>query len=255
MSDSAQELVITGGRWSLENQDTPAVLPTFDFDFPSTDAEFVILPGAKQRNDVTVPKSPPFAGIVLLNFFFKKKVVRVGTGFFCDQRVVLTARHNLEPATYDSAGVWVAFDASRNPSAQRLTILSHAKHPVLDLCVLITKEDAPGVFRLAANGAPPSHGAAVAGYGFPYSNGHSRLSVADGPVLYGQDHAIGYKINTRPGDSGAPIFHATGGTTAALGIHTEAPAGGSVLNAGLRFDDAILAEVANLIAFAQSSVP
>ncbi|EZP50004.1 trypsin-like serine peptidase [Sphingomonas sp. RIT328] len=250
MGDDAETAEIFGGPWTIPTMENAGAVPVLEADPPKRPNDFIIIPGAPRREGVNAPSSAPWKGVVLMKFTFRGNLIRVGTGFFIDRHVLLTVRHNLDPANFDQAGFWPGLDAQSNPAARPLTIKANARHDRLDLAVLITEEAAD--WHFTANAAPPAPPAkaTLAGYAMPYPDGTPQLTQASGEVAYGGGDLLAYRINTRPGDSGAPVFDAGGGV--ALGIHSDPPLGSATMNAGIRFTAGVVAEIHRLTVLAQS---
>lgn len=207
-----------------------------------------ILPGAPERVTVAHPDAAPWHGTALLNLFSGQALVRVGTGFLCEPDVLLTARHNLLPVNYDSAGVWLGFDARLNPGVAPVAVRSYATHKSLDLAVLILAGSSPGTFDL---GRSPPGKVTLGGYALPYPDQGARLSYAEGDVTDATTDRLSYLISTREGDSGAPVFVTSQGTPSAVAVHTSGAAPGAPGNSGQRLTEAVIADIRLMIAWAR----
>lgn len=251
MDDEIEDLVEAGGVWTNGDPEPMARFPV-----PKGSAEFkIILPDASNRVGVPAPQQTPWRGIGLLNFFKNRNLVGVGSGFLCQPDVLVTAKHNLTAAVYDAAGVWLGFDGLTNPHTQPLKPMAFATHRQLDLAIFVLPGAHQGAFELGGP-LPPTHaGVTIAGYSMPYENGAARFSFGIGPLVTPSGpNQLAYKINTREGDSGAPVFVVPGGVPQALGVHTEADALGLASNSGLHLTPAVVTDISRMIAWARGQI-
>lgn len=65
---------------------------------------------------------------------------------------------------------------------------------------------------------------------------------------------ISYKINTRPGDSGAPVLYQSHGNWVAVAVHSDAATQAAGGNAGVLLSPEIRTDITQLIAYARSHV-
>lgn len=243
-------VVGTGGAWRIAAASAPGRPPVRQ-PGPSIRG---ILPGAAERVTVAAPATAPWRGVALINLFVDKTVVRIGTGFLCEADVLLTARHNLLPATYDSAGVWLGYDRSTNPGVQPALIRAWATHSSLDLAVLILSTSAQGVFELGGPLAQIATTVALGGYGMPYPDNGGRLSQSEGPVAGVSQAKLSYVISTREGDSGAPVLAADGQRLRAVGVHTSSANAGEAGNSGQPLTPAVIQDIRTMTAWARAQI-
>jgi hypothetical protein len=270
MASRSDDVQLLGGAWSNPDDESPPPeagdgtpeidpLDAFRRDHaPQVSDDVlqhykVILPGLPPRLDVPAPSQSPWSGVVLLNFRQRGVKVTVGTGFFCQPDVILTAGHNLDRA-YDALYAYPAFDARTNPHVGSYAIVGWARHPVLDLAVFLTSEASGDVFALGGGLPPPHAGVTLSGYSFPYAGGDARYSYGVGAVVAAGSDTLSYMINTRGGDSGAPVFTVLQGGPVAFGVHTEAAALPGLGNGGVLMSPAVVAQVHRMVAHARGQV-
>ena len=249
MDEDIKAVVGAGGRWTYAPPDLPgASVAGGETDFK------IILPNVPNRVDVPAPSQIPWGGVGLLNFFQHGNLVLVGSGFLCQPDVLVTAGHNLTAKQYDSAGVWMAFDALHNPHVQPVTIRAFATHKDLDLAVFILGSKQFGAFELGGQLPAAFAGVTLAGYALPYPNGAVRYSYAIGPIKGADQTRLSYAINTREGDSGAPVFVVINGVPQAVGVHTEAAANPQLGNSGVHLSPPVVQDLFKMIAWARTQV-
>ncbi|MEH3036192.1 MAG: serine protease [Sphingomonas adhaesiva] len=250
MDGSGESVIGSGGGWRL---DTPAS-PAKPLPAQARVAAKGILPGAPGRVTVPDPAESPWRGIGLLNLFSGGNLVRIGTGFLCQPDVLLTARHNLLPANYDAAGIWLGYDRILNPDVQPRLIRAWATHSTLDLAVLILSSASPGTFRLG--GAVPGDDAVVtlAGYAMPYPDNGARCTYSDGKVVASSATRLSYVISTREGDSGGPVFVESGSTPRAICVHTTSAAAGDPGNSGQPLTPQVVSDIETMIEWARAQI-
>lgn len=250
MRDNARAVVGGGGVWANAPLDAPW--------HPEAEsgADFkIILPGGTQRADVLAPAQSPWNAIGLLNLSHHGQSVVVGTGFLCEPDVLITAKHNLVSTPFDAAGVWMAYDAQRNGTVPAVSIIAWAVHRTLDLGILILgAPQAAGGFALGGTSLAPHTTVTLAGYAMPYANGSARYSYAQGVVTAVDVTQLSYLINTREGDSGAPVFVVANGIPMAVGVHTEAAIAPTLGNTGVLITPAVASDFSILIAWARTQV-
>lgn len=249
MDDTENAVVGIAERWSHDQPEGPAG----DAVHPKDKARWSVLPGAAQRVDVDDASQAPWNGIALINMFRAGNRVLVGTGFLCASDVLLTARHNLTSTDYDSAGVWLGYDASSNPKVSTQVIRAYATHRDLDLAVLILDAPHPGVFTLR-DAAAEQDQVSVAGYGLPYGDGRPRLSQASGALGKIEATTVRYQVSTREGDSGGPVFVVDRHVATAMAVHSAAPLGGLAGNVGVRLSATTIRDINILIAHARTRI-
>ncbi|MCZ8282159.1 MAG: serine protease [Aquidulcibacter sp.] len=251
MGNDIESILDGGGIWPYGNPGKP--LHSFQ---ESAGHRFkTILPGLPNRLDVLAPLTSPWQGVALLNFFQQNNLVGVGSGFLCQRDVLVTAGHNLTGAIYDAMGIWMAIDAQSNSNVTPLVPLAYAIHRTLDIAILILPSQRQGAFTLG--GALPPAGATVtlAGYALPYADGTVRLSYAAGPLVQaGAENLLSYRINTREGDSGAPVFVTTGNSTRAIGVHTKSGANLQTGNIGVPLNAPAIQDLSTMIDWARAQI-
>ena len=249
MDENIEAVIGEGGRWTHAQAELPGAQAEHD------GAHFeIILPNVPNRVDVPAPSQAPWSGVGLLNFFQAGNLTLVGTGFLCQPDVLVTARHNLTAKQYDAAGVWMATDALHNPHVQPITIKAYATHKDLDLAIFILASPQFGAFELGGQLPPAFAGVTLAGYALPYPNGAVRFSYAIGPVKAADPTHLSYAINTREGDSGAPVFVVVNGIPQAVGVHTEAAANPQLGNSGVHLSPPVVQDVFKMIAWARTQI-
>ena len=249
MDEDIEKVIGDGGPWKLGDPGAPS--HTLSIQGP----EFkIILPDVPNRLDVPAPTQTPWSGVGLLNFFKQGNLVLVGSGFLCQPDVLVTAKHNLTAKQYDAAGVWMGFDAKHNPHIQPVTIKAYAVHKDLDLAIFILASPQFGAFELGGQ-LPAAHaGVALAGYALPYPNGAVRFSYGIGPVKAADTSRLAYAINTREGDSGAPVFTVVNGIPHAVGVHTEAATILQLGNSGVHLSPPVVQDLFKMIAWARGQI-
>lgn len=221
----------------------------------SNDATFSLLTGAQPRLDISSPQGSPWSCGALLNFVRQNQLVSVGTAFLIEPDVLLTAKHCISDSEpYDAVGVWIAYDARYNNAVPPIGISAFALHATLDIAVFILQSSFG--CSIAMGDAPTQQGAQLnlSGYAMPYDDGSVRYSSGSGSLVSSTGISLAYYINTRPGDSGAPVFYASAGTTTAVAVHTESTNGLELGNSGVALSSAVRGDIATLIDFARSQV-
>lgn len=250
MDEKLEAIIADGGAWKFGDPGAPS-----HFRPESKGPEFKsLLPNVPKRMDVPAPSQVPWGGVGLLNLFMNNNLVLVGTGFLCQPDVLVTAKHNLTAKTYDAAGVWMGFDAKLNPHVSAIGIKAYAVHKDLDIAIFILGTQQVGAFELGGVLPPPYAGVTLAGYAIPYSNGAVRYSYAIGPVTSADSTRIAYAINTREGDSGAPVFVVNNGIPTVIGIHTEAQSNLNIGNSGVYLSPLVVQDIFKLIAWARAQI-
>lgn len=248
MNAQVLPIIAEGGRWTHRIPVAPARRVPGELHIFKK-----LLPGVAERVTVPDPANLPWRGIALLNLFSNGNLIQVGTGFLCAPDVLLTARHNLANGhTYDALGIWFGMDARNNPAPSPVPVRAYALHRDLDLAILVLAAAQTGVFRL---GSPPGPGPAtltIAGYALPYADGGVRLSYASGTVNTVSAGTMSYAINTREGDSGAPVFLSAGGVAQAVAVHSGSAPDPIPANTGVRLTPAALNDLAQMIAWART---
>lgn len=251
MTDKAHAKVGKAYAWkgdgmAAQPRSKPAAAVT-----PESQLFSVVLQNGPNRADVPAPLQSPWQGIGTINLFDQGNVSLVATGFLCAPDVIVTAKHVLTTTAYDSGNIWLGFDAVHNPGAPKLSISAYAEHNSLDLAVLILSTQQQGAFALGGPTPPPHAGVTLAGYAFPYKDGHTRFSFGNGPITQASRTQISYLIDTEEGDSGAPVFGVFNGQPTAIAIHTEA-ATGAQGNSGVWLTQGVIADIHALIAIARA---
>ena len=81
-----------------------------------------------------------------------------------------------------------------------------------------------------------------------------RYSYAIGPVTAADSTQLAYAINTREGDSGAPVFVVNNGIPTAVGIHTGAQGNLKSGNSGVHLSPPVVQDIFKLIAWARAQI-
>lgn len=181
-----------------------------------------IIPTAAPRLAAKDFASMPFAAVGILQWWLGDTVHRFGTVFAIAPDMLLTARHVARPGFKPSKfGLFIGYDAVRNPNAPRVRALKSAAHNYLDLAVI--KVDAKlKHFDLPKVDDDLPEQLELAGYGFPHQSGKAQMTAADGPRLAPVDPMVCYKISTLGGDSGAPVYGASGEQRTVHAVHCHA---------------------------------
>jgi V8-like Glu-specific endopeptidase len=249
MNKEVGALIEAGGVWKHGVPGYPGhKLKDSDFEIKS------VLPGISDRDDVPAPGQLPWRGVGLLNFFMQGNLVLVGSGFLCQPDVLITAKHNLTAKLYDAAGVWMGFDAERNSEVAPVGIRAFAVHVELDLAIFILDGPQAGAFDLGGEVNPANSEVTLAGFAFPYGNGSARYSYASGPAEVVDNSRLSYAINTRDGDSGAPVFQVVDGVAHVVGVHTNAAILPLHGNSGILISPLVVQDVLWMIAWARQQL-
>lgn len=237
-----------GGIYSGCKPGEPSLVPD-SYATPPQSPFKSILPGAGPRTRIQEPLDLPWRNVGLLNFFNSGRVVTVGTGFLSEPDVLLTARHNLTARPYDAVGLWFGYDAKLNPNTPAVGIRAFAFHRDLDLALFILETPQQSAFILASPALPAT--LTLAGYAMPYPDGTVRFTSGNGPLNSVRDSLITYGINTREGDSGAPVIRSLDGTSVAVGLHIESADSVLLGNQGLAFSQDVMDDIAQLAEWAR----
>lgn len=245
------DVVLCGGRGFAAPHQAPACSEQVNQLHP-----YSLLVGASERQDITSPTSPPWGCGALLNFVRQGQTVSIGTAFLIEPDVLLTAHHSItDSQPYDAVGVWIAVDARYNPNPPSVQIVAHAFHATLDLAVLILASSQNGPIGMGDAPTQPDAQLSLAGYAMPYDDSSIRYSSGSGPLQSATATTLTYYIDTRPGDSGAPVIYEDAGDAIAIAVHCEATDDTGQGNTGVALSSGVRADIATLISYARSQVP
>jgi V8-like Glu-specific endopeptidase len=170
------------------------------------------------------PFAEPFKWVTLLNFYVGDQQVGHATGFLIESDLVVTAAHNLLVDTWETLNVYPAMDQQRNPVSP-ISAVSWAWYEPRDCAVLVLSQRATS---FTAPASAQSRSVTLAGYAYPYPDETPRMTYGTGECEV-SGRLAQYKIATRQGDSGAPVY-VSGPSPRLMAMHskTQMKTGGPV---------------------------
>jgi V8-like Glu-specific endopeptidase len=160
----------------------------------------------------------PASMIALIQVKRNGAAVTWGSGALVDKDIILTSTHlvNNKDNKYVVA---LGYDTKMHtPSTEKIISIQHHPDPEVDLSIILIGNKKKAWFEIGT-GVAPNHEVIIAGYGYTYMDGGLHCSFGSTHIEAPTGTELRYTINTKSGDSGAPIYDEENGLFKIVGVH------------------------------------
>lgn len=197
------------------------------------------------RSDFNSMLEAPANMIALIQIKKNGNLIGRGSGALVGSNIILTAKHIFKGS--DSCVLALGYDTKKNRSqSEEIVSIKHHPDPKVDLSVILI-HDIKGSWFEFASVANPIHEVSIAGYGYTYKNGGMHCSSGSTILEDISGIDLRYTINTKPGDSGAPIYLEEQEGFKIVGVHLSSGKDFMVGNKGIFIDQNISFEIRKMV--------